>query len=201
MNMNSPARRSSSSDRASGIAILALLAVGLVSPSCKPREFKADSAPSRSLREFDRIEIRPLTTAEGVGKDLPDGVKDRLPTFAGTFPAELRPRIYRKHILNASSGRLLILQGVVTRYELSGNVSGPPTDTPSIGGQVEIEMTFTDEGGQRVSGGRASAVSNATSAAIALDLAEKRAAAAVADYLRKAVKGGEKTPADPPDNP
>jgi hypothetical protein len=201
--MKSPGRRSSSSETPRRLLYggAALLILAALAPACKPREFKADAPPSESLREFDRVEIRPLSTTGTEIRGVPESLKDRLPTFASTFPAELRPRVYRKHILNASTGRLLILEGIVTLYEVTGDESHGRFDTPTISGQVEIELTFTDEAGKRIAGGKASGVSNATTVALALDLAEKRVAAAVADYLRKAVKTGDKAAPEPADKP
>jgi hypothetical protein len=205
MNVKSPERPSSSSDVArlfqSRFLTLLLVASAALAPSCKPHEFTPDASPAQSLREYDRIEIRPLSTTGTQMNGVPEDLKDRLPTFAATFPAELRPRVYRKHILNASTGRLLILEGTITRYELTGNLNLPPSETPAIVGKIEIEMKFSDENGKRIVGGKASASSDAHSGLQALDLVEKRAAAAVADYLRRAVKGGAKAAPNASDDP
>ena len=163
---------------------------------CSFKEFTPVGPQTRPLREFDRIEVRPFTTNLVQGVPQAEELSKRLPAFASSFSAELRSRLYRKNLLNAAKGRLLVLEGSVTKFETAGEAPITRSSSNTITGTVEIEVVFKDETGERVGGGKVSATAHQDTPAFALELAEKRTVVAVAEHLRRSIRGGSEPPAE-----
>jgi hypothetical protein len=179
-----------------GILLVALGAAA-IGTGCSTRDWSSKGPQTRSLKEYDRIDIRPLATEIPPGKEMREEVRQRIPAFASAFPAELRPRIYRRHILNASAGRLVVLEGSITRYdvtEIPSSTSVPFTTT------VEMDIVLKDESGERIGGGKASGTGYGETLVRSMDAAERQTATAIAEHLRKSIRGSsEKAPADSPE--
>jgi hypothetical protein len=179
--------------------ILLVLVGAILGTGCKNREFAPSGPQSHSLKDFDRIEIKPLASSVPPGTELPDDVRQRLPAFASGFPSELRPRIFRRHILDASTGRLLVLECVITKYEVVNQQSSTPGDSNPAGATVELEVILKDDAGAQIGGGKASGTGYGETRSRAMDNAEKKVATAIAEHLRKSIRGSEKVPAESPD--
>jgi hypothetical protein len=180
--------------------ILVVLLGAAFSAGCKNREFTTSGSQSHSLKDFDRIEIKPLTSSVPPGTEIPEDVRQRLPAFASGFPSELRPRIYRRHILDASTGRLLVLECVITKYDVvDQQQSITPGESNPAGATVELEVILKDDAGARIGGGKASGTGYGETRSRAMDNAEKKVATAIAEHLRKSIRGSEKGPADSPE--
>jgi hypothetical protein len=102
----------------------------------------------------------------------------------------LRERLDKKKILTAPKGRLLVLEGTVSKYEVVGQPPVTRFDNNCLTATIEVDIVLKDEMGTRVGGGKASATAGRRSTNLAFDEAEGRLAAAVLDFIKNSIRGG-----------
>jgi hypothetical protein len=182
--------------RLSGAILLLLATAG-----CSTPDFVPSGSPTQPLREFDRVDAQPLKQAivrrEGVRPEPavpPDA-------FLQSFRKDLVHRVTRRKVLDLQSGPMLMLEGTLLRYDYDDRRPSGAHDTHVFIGFIEIDVVIKDGSGKKIGGGKAAVSGTGSSPESSLKSAERRAIAAIGDYVRKLARrtpGPEKAEAEDP---
>jgi hypothetical protein len=170
-----------------------VLSAFAVQGGCRSRDFQPEGSTTKSLRQFDLIEIRPLSGELVSPEGMPQELVARFPGFKSGFPTDLRERLDKKKLLTAPKGRLLVLEGTVSKYGVVGVAPSTRFDNNSLSATIEVDIVLKDETGTRVGGGKASATGGQRTKDLALAEAEKGLVAAVVDFIKKSIRGGSES--------
>jgi hypothetical protein len=180
-----------------GVAILLLLAAA----GCGTPEFVASGSPTRSLKEFDRVDASPLKQAlvQVVQKEGASS-KFAVPSaaFLQSFRKDLVHRVTRRKVMDLQSGPLLMLECTLLRYDYDDRAPKSHSDTNVFTGYIEIDVVMKDESGKQIGGGKAAVSAIGPSPESALKGAEKQAISVIAGYIRKLAR---RTPGSEPEDP
>lgn len=174
-----------------------LAALGCSTPSYVP-----EGKLKQPLSEFDRIDVRALVDRVPRKIDPAAGAPPSPEAFLQGFRRDLTNRLHRRRVFNLPTGPMLVVEATLLRYEHERRVISNSGDYLDVSATVEIDVAIKDESGTRLGGGKSTTTCASTSADGALRGAEKRAVAAIGDYLRKSARrGSEPEPADPDESP
>lgn len=154
--------------------------------SCGPPRFDTEGMPAPSLREFDRIEIRPLIL-ELSDATIPSERKEWAVAFSKEYRRPLYHRLRRSKVLDLPDGKLLIVEGKLLKYEWEQD-SQDTQRSPSSLGSIAIELTFKDESGLQITHGHVSETGRGSSARLAMETTEKQVVSVVATFIRKSAR-------------
>jgi len=173
-------------------AALSALVAGCAAP-----DFVVDGPFGRSLKEFRRIEIRPVRLALE-SQNPTQEQSQRAREFAAEFGNALVHRLHRRGYLDAAEGPTLVLECRVLKVEWT-EVAGNEYSPSRSDARIQLAVTFRDESGTRIGSGRVSASGAGSMPRFALENARNGAVASVYKFLRKGVgrhleKGSEEIP-------
>jgi hypothetical protein len=160
--------------------VLLVLASGCPSPTLVP-----EGTFTRPLREFARIEPRPLALDLDQTQDL-SGRMEQAQAFSREYRKELLYRLHRRRILDQLEGPLLLLDGRLKTYRWT--VTPGTAETPEqVEGTIAVSFTFLDGKGVPIGSGTVTATETGSEPRGVMERAEKRLVYSVYKFLRKEI--------------
>jgi hypothetical protein len=162
------------------LAVLVALSAGCAAPNFVP-----DGPFGRSLKDFRRVEIRPVrVTLES--KNATKEQAERAREFAAEFGGALVHRLHHRGYLDAAEGPTLVLESRVLKCEWT-EIAGNDTSPSHSDALLRVAVTFRDESGTRIGGGTVTATGAGAMPRFALENARNGAVASLYKFIRKGI--------------
>ncbi len=171
-----------------------LLALGFA--GCAAPDFVIEGPFVRSLKEFRRLEIRPVQVALQSANPAPEQLQGAK-AFAAEFGDALLHRLHRRGRLDAVQGPTLVLECRVLKYEWK-ETAGNESVESRTNAVIQVSVSFRDESGARFGSGSVTATGAGSTPRDALEDARNGAVASVTKFIRKGM-GRTKEPEEPPE--